>query len=96
MKISALLTHTGRALLGAACVSLGLLLFCYREGEHLAATLLVLSGTLLLFVANPNSVPGANRALRFGSKIKTVSLPDNELSQIRYDVRHAPRPGRHP
>ena len=75
MKISTLLTHTGRVLLGIACVTVGLLLFRDRGGEHLAATLLVLSGAILLLVANPNSVPGLNRALHFGNKLVATPLP---------------------
>ena len=95
MPPSSLVTHTIRTLLGAACIVVAVTLLDLGAGR-LPATLLAGAGALLLFLANPNAVPLVNKAIRARRLPKAAPLAKNDLAMIHYDVRHAPRPGRHP
>ena len=86
--------HAGRAFLGAACLAVALVLF-NQNVAHFSASLLTTAGALLLFLTNPNSVTLVNKTFRSRRLPKTAPLARNIISQISYDVRHAPRPGRH-
>jgi uncharacterized protein (DUF58 family) len=93
MGKTTLITHPLRALLGAGCTIVGLAML-NLQSHGAQATLLAASGALLLLSANPNSLPGTNRALSWRRAPKASPLVQNDLTQIAYDVRHAPRPGR--
>jgi hypothetical protein len=93
MTISTTLSHCRTALFGAVTTFFGLLLFNLNAGRA-EATMMTVSGALLLLLANPNSIPFLNRVVTLRKKPRVLPLPQNELSQIAYNVRHAPRPGR--
>jgi len=93
MTISSTIRHSCRAILGASSSLAGLVLLNMSAGKPVA-TALVATGALLLLLTNPNSVPLLNKTLGLRKLPKALPLPINDITQIVYDVRHAPRPGR--
>ena len=92
MKLS--LTSSGsQVLAGIFATSAGLVLLNFYA-RVLLGSITVIAGALCLLLANPSSIPLLGKAVRYKRTHRASPLPQNDIAQIAYDVRHAPRPGR--